>query len=110
MNRGVRIGAPICVDGHHVRHHDVLRGSASARAWKTYAPRSSSPRRLPHHLPGHRDGGAPGVRDRRDVEDPLPFYRPRKLYARIGADLSRGKVCAWAITVARACRVLLERL
>jgi transposase len=43
-------------------------------------------------------------------EDALPFYRQCKQFARIGVDISRGTMCAWAIQVAGACGILLEHL
>jgi len=43
-------------------------------------------------------------------EDALPFYRQEKQFARIGVEISRGTMCAWAIQVAGACRILQEHL
>ena len=39
--------------------------------------------------------------------DALPFYRQEKQFARLGVDLSRSTMVAWAMSAARACEPLL---
>lgn len=40
--------------------------------------------------------------------DALPYYRQEKMFARIGIDIPRSTMCAWAIVTARQCEPLVE--
>lgn len=42
--------------------------------------------------------------------DALPFYRQEKQLKRLGVELSRSTMCAWAMKVADACDIILDRM
>lgn len=42
--------------------------------------------------------------------DSLPFYRQEKQFHRLGFDLSRNRMCSWAIKVAQRCKPLVQLL